>query len=179
MVSMLVQSTLLLWDSRTHRTACAICTASMWPHSSGEDWPCGCYTSFMSSLDTAPDTVALSFVGRINHGDVEGLEALMTEDHELRVFDEAPQRGRSVCVAGWRGYATAFPAYIIHPHRLAVKGNQVAILGHTTGSHLGLSDEDESKLTLIWIAGIEGDRVASWTLVEDTPAHRRAFNLDN
>jgi len=133
----------------------------------------------MNHLHGAPDAVALSFVDRINHGDVAGLEALMTEDHELRVFDEAPQRGRSVCVAGWRGYARAFPAYLIHPHRLAVIGNQVAILGHTTGSHLGLPDEEESKLTLIWIAGIEGDRVASWTLVEDTPQHRRVFGLDN
>ena len=77
------------------------------------------------------------------------------------------------------GYARAFPAYVIHPHRLEVKGNQVAILGHTTGSHLGLPDAEESKLTLIWIAGIEGDRVASWTLVEDTLEHRRAFGLDS
>src|SRR5438067_11832233 len=120
----------------------------------------------MRHLRRTPDAVALSFVDRINHGDVEGLEALMTEDHELRVLDESPQRGRGLCVAGWRGYARAFPAYVIHPHRLEVKGNQVAILGHTTGSHLGLPDAEESKLTLIWIAGIEGDRVASWTLVE-------------
>ena len=46
------------------------------------------------------------------------------------------------------------------------------------GSHLGLPDEEERKQTLIWIARIEGQRVASWTLVEDTPEHRRTFDLD-
>ncbi|HYU21093.1 MAG TPA: hypothetical protein VEQ11_20580 [Chloroflexota bacterium] len=71
------------------------------------------------------------------------------------------------------------PQVMIHPHRFAVEGNQVAVLGHTTGSHLSLPDEEESELTLIWIAGIEGDRVASWTLIEDTPQHRRAFELDS
>ena len=133
----------------------------------------------MSHFRSAPNAVALSFVDRINHGDVEGLEALMTEDHELRVFDEPPQRGRSVAEAGWRGYTRAFPNYLIHPRRLAVKGNVVAILGHTTGSHLRLPDEEESKLTLIWLAGIEGDWVSSWTLIEDTPQNRQAYDLDD
>ena len=127
----------------------------------------------------APDAVALSFVDRINHGDVEGLAALMTEDHELRVFDEPTQHGRDTNTAGWRGYTEAFPTYLIHPHRFAVQGRQVAILGHTTGSHLGLPDTEESKLTLIWIAVVEVGRVASWTLVEDTPQRRKELGLDS
>jgi hypothetical protein len=126
----------------------------------------------------APDAVALSFVDRVNHADVASLEALMTDDHELRVFDEPPQRGRGVVAAGWSGYVRAFPAYRIYPRRLAVKRNLVAILGHTTGSHLNLPDEEERKLTLIWLVGIESDRVASWTLIEDTSEHRQAFGLD-
>jgi ketosteroid isomerase-like protein len=125
-----------------------------------------------------PAAVALRFVERINRADAAGLEALMTEDHVLRVFDEPPQRGRLAAAEGWRGYVRAFPAYTIYPHRVAVRGNQVAILGHTTGSHLGLPDEEESKLTLIWVVHVEGERVAAWSLVEDTPAHRRAFALE-
>jgi ketosteroid isomerase-like protein len=133
----------------------------------------------MNRFSRAPIAVTLSFLDRINHGDVEGLAALMTEDHELRVLDEPPQRGKGVLVAAWRGYTTAFPRYLIHPHRFAASGDQVAVLGHTTGSHLGLPDEEESKLTLIFISRIEGSLVASWTLVEDTTEHRRAFGLDD
>jgi len=133
----------------------------------------------MNDHGGGPAVVALRFVERINQADAAGLEALMTEDHVLRVFDEPPQRGRLAVAEGWRGYARAFPAYTIYPHRVAVRGNQVTILGHTTGSHLGLPDEEESKLTLIWVAHVEGERVASWSLVEDTPAHRRAYALDS
>src|SRR5205809_6872227 len=128
----------------------------------------------MDHFGGAPDAVALSFIDRINRGDVEGLAALMTDDHELRVFAEPPQRGRKVVTAGWRGYAGAFPRYLIHPRRFAVQGERVAVLGHTTGSHLGLPDEEERELTLIWVADVRGDQVACWRLVEDTPEQRRA-----
>ena len=126
----------------------------------------------------APAGVALRFVECINRGGVEGIAALMAEDYVLRVFDEAPQHGRDEGAAGWRGYARAFPAYLIHPHCLAVKGGQVAILGHTTGSHLGLPDAEECKLTLIWIVGVAVDRIASWTPIADTPSNRGAWDLD-
>lgn len=132
----------------------------------------------MSDLRGGPLAVALRFVDRINHADAASLEALMTEDHVLRVFDEAPQRGRLAVAEGWRGYARAFPAYTIYPDCVAVRGDRVAILGHTTGSHLGLPDEEERKLTLIWLVDVEGERVAAWILVEDTPDHRRTYALD-
>jgi hypothetical protein len=144
----------------------------------GEPAPATSDGPSMSDGGGDPRAVALRFVERVNRADVAGLEALLTEDHTLQVFDEPPQRGRLAVAAGWRGYARAFPAYTIYPHRVAARGNQVAILGHTTGSHLGLPDEEESKLTLIWIVSVEGKRVSSWTLVEDTPAHRQALALD-
>lgn len=59
-----------------------------------------------------------------------------------------------------------------------MRGDRVAILRHTTGSHLGLPDDEESKLTLIWIARVQDDRVLSWTLIEDTPERREALDLD-
>ena len=116
-------------------------------------------------------------VDAINRGDAERLATLMAPDYELRVLDEPPQRGYERGVAGWRGYAAAYPDYVIHPRRIAVSGNQVAILGHTTGSHLALPDDAENKLTLIWLAEVVDNRVRRWTLVEDTPDTRRAHGL--
>ena len=132
----------------------------------------------MDDATCTPEVVALTFVDRINHADVDGLAALMTDDHELRIFDEAPVRGRKAVVEGWQGYARAFPLYQIVVRRVSVNGDRVAILGHTTGSHLGLPDEEEAQLTVIWIARIDTGRVAGWTLVEDTAESRRALNLD-
>jgi hypothetical protein len=55
----------------------------------------------------------------------------------------------------------------------------VAVLGHTTGSHLGLSDEDEQQLTLIWIAEISDGAVRAWRLLEDSPENLRTTGLDH
>jgi len=55
----------------------------------------------------------------------------------------------------------------------------VAILGHTTGSHLGLPDEVESKLTVIWLAGVRDGLVASWSILRDLPETRTRLGLDS
>ena len=66
---------------------------------------------------------------------------------------------------------------MIAPHRLSERDDVVAIMGHTTGSHLGLPDEDERALTLIWLARVRGELVDEWTLIEDTPDNRRHHGL--
>jgi hypothetical protein len=121
--------------------------------------------------------VVVSFVDCVNRGDVEGLGRLMTGDHELRVFDEPPVIGRDANIAAWRGYIESFPAYVIYPRRIAEIGTTVAILGHTTGSHLGLPDAEESRQTLIWLAEVAGGALRTWVLIEDTAPNRRRFGL--
>ena len=126
---------------------------------------------------TSPLTVVARFVDCINRGDAVGLGALMTDDHELRVFDESPLRGKDANVDAWRGYAAAFPAYTVVVRAVAERPGRVAVLGHTTGSHLGLPAEEEQAVTLIWLAEVSDGLVRSWTLVEDTPAARREWGL--
>jgi len=125
------------------------------------------------SLSSSPLAMAISFIDCINHGDVDRQATFMHERFELRVFDEPPSTGTE----GWRGYATAFPNYLIHPHRMAVKGETAAIVGHTSGSHLALPDEEEAKLTLIWLCEVRDGKVLSWTLTEDNPAARGRWGL--
>ena len=60
---------------------------------------------------------------------------------------------------------------------VAEREGRVAVLGHTTGSHLGLPPEEEQELTLIWLAEVSDGLVRSWTLVEDTPRARREWGL--
>ena len=125
----------------------------------------------------SPHAVAMRFLDAINRGDIESLAALMHEEYQLRVFDEPPQRGRKNGIAGWRGYASAFPEYRIFPQETALRGDTAAILGHTTGSHLGLPDDEERILTLIWLATIREGLVVRWDLIEDTADNRRAWGL--
>jgi hypothetical protein len=133
----------------------------------------------MSTASRPPVAAVISFIDRINHGDVEGMSRLMTEDHVLSVFDEPPLVGREANVAGWRGYADAYPDYCIHPHRVAAVNGRVAVQGHTTGSHVGLPEAEERDRTLIWIAEVVHGALRSWTLVEDSAPNRGRLGLDD
>ena len=102
----------------------------------------------------------------------------MSADHRLRVLDETPLVGRDENERAWAGYFDAFPSYVIYPHRIAESPHGiVAVLGHTTGSHLGLADDEESRLTLIWVAECRSGAISGWTLVEDTPFNRERYGL--
>lgn len=124
-----------------------------------------------------PLTLALSFVDRINHGDSLGLAQLMSDDHRLEVFNEPPLIGRAENQKAWAGYFSDYPDYLIHPSRMAESGEAAAILGTTTGSHLGLPDSEERKLSLIWVARVRAGLVRAWQLVEDSAENRQLFGL--
>jgi hypothetical protein len=119
-----------------------------------------------------PVAVVVSFIDCINRRDLDGLAALMSDDHTLVVLDEAPLVGRAANVSAWRGYFSSFPDYVIHPRHLAAAGARVAVLGSTTGSHLGLPDEEEMGLGVIWLADAVDGRVSRWQVADDTEARR-------
>lgn len=120
-----------------------------------------------------PSTAAvISFIDCVNRGDVDGLRSLMTDDHTLVVLDEAPLVGRAANVEAWRGYFSSFPDYVIHPRYIAARDDDVAVLGTTTGSHLGLPDEEEMRLDVIWIAQVVAGRLSQWRVSDDSPALR-------
>ncbi len=132
----------------------------------------------MALRQLPPVAAVISFIDCINRGDTAGLGKLMTRDHELAVFDEEPLRGRAANVEAWEGYASAFPGYVIYPHAIAEpRQGQVAVLGHTTGSHLGLSDQEECKLLVIWLADVDSGKLRCWHLLKDTPARRHDLGL--
>jgi hypothetical protein len=122
--------------------------------------------------------VARRFVDAVNRREIEDLRVLMSDNHRLEVFDEPPLVGRAANVDAWRDYFDAFPRYVVHPERMAEQDGTVAILGHTTGSHLGLADDAERAMTLIWLVGTSAGLVDRWALVPDTPANRRRHGLD-
>jgi hypothetical protein len=131
----------------------------------------------MDHLQADPVAVAVAFIDRINHGDGDGIAALIGDGYVLTVFDESPEEGRELGIEGWRGYLTAFPRYLVIPRRIAVNGEIVAVLAHTTGSHLDLPDGEERALTFIILATVREGLVRGWTLIEDTPAARAAHGL--
>jgi ketosteroid isomerase-like protein len=130
------------------------------------------------SVDPLPPVAAVvSFIDAVNRGDVDRLGELMTEDHHLDVFDEPPLVGKSANIDAWHGYTSAFPTYVINPHHIAERDGEVAVLGHTTGSHLGLPPDEEARLLLIWKARVQDGRLTCWQLVRDSPERRELVGL--
>ncbi len=122
-------------------------------------------------------SVVREFIACINAADVEGLGRLMAPDHTLEVFDEAPFAGRDANIEAWHGYAASWPSYHIYEEAIGRRDRWVAVLGHTTGSHLELRDEDEVKRTLIWVADVVDGLVRTWRLEPDTFERRAWYGL--
>jgi hypothetical protein len=122
--------------------------------------------------------VALCFVERINRADLDGLAALMTEDHRFVDLTGDVEQGRDHMRDGWADYFRICPEYMIHIARISVQGSIVALQGRTTGSHLGLARADEFRdEPVIWLASVRDDLVAEWCLIADTAEARSVWGL--
>lgn len=53
----------------------------------------------------------------------------------------------------------------------------VAVIGPTTGSHLGLPDGHEERLTIIWVAQVDEERLERGQVVEDRQERRNELGL--
>ena len=124
-----------------------------------------------------PVAAVIGFIDAINRGDVDRLVALMSPGHRLQVLQEPPLDGREANRGAWNGYLTAFPGYVIYPDHIVQRGDDILILGSTTGSHLGLSDQEERQLKVIWRATVRDGLLTLWQVIEDTPGQRAPFGL--
>ena len=124
-----------------------------------------------------PVAAVIGFIDAINRGDVDRLVALMSPGHRLQVLQEPPLAGREANRGAWDGYLTAFPSYVIYPDHIVPRGDDVLVLGSTTGSHLGLPDDEERQLKVIWRATVRDGLLTLWQIIEDTPGRRALLGL--
>jgi hypothetical protein len=87
-------------------------------------------------------------------------------------LDEPPLVGRGPNREAWHGYFSSLPEYVIYPCHIAACGSSVAVLGTTTGSHLGLPDDEEMKLNVVWLAEVDEGHLTRWHVADDTPELR-------
>ena len=125
-----------------------------------------------STADT-PAGVAERFNDRIGAADLDGLAAMMAQDHVFIDTAGTEIRGREACVAAWREFFAMFPGYRNVFASVRVAGSTVTMVGHSEGSSL-----PELNGPAIWTAEIRGDRVAGWRVWEDTAATRAHLRMD-
>src|SRR5260370_4332713 len=101
----------------------------------------------------------------------------MSDDHRLLVFDEPTLDGKDANIAAWQGYVGSFLEYVIYPHKIMERDGTVLVVGHTTGSHLTLCDEGESRSRVIWRAIVHDGRLVLWQILEDPPDQRNTLGV--
>ena len=123
----------------------------------------------MNSRD--PKLTALMFNECINARDLDGLSALMTDDHTFVDRDDTRHGGKDRMTKGWETFFAAYPEYRNTFLRVESIGDLVVILGYaewTTGG-----DRDH----VIWTAVVRDDLIAEWRVCEDTEQNRRQLSL--
>jgi uncharacterized protein (TIGR02246 family) len=111
--------------------------------------------------------LVLRFAGRINARDERGLAELMTEDFRFIGYGGETDSGRDRMRDAFREYFERYPEYRIIVSEVLVGGDDAAVLGKVTGSHIRA--ELEQTGTLAWVARLRDGRVAEWRIYA-TPA---------
>jgi hypothetical protein len=109
----------------------------------------------------------LAFIERINAHDVEGLAALMSDDHTFVDAHGNHVSGREKMIAGWRAYFEWFPDYFIEATEVFEDDDKLALFGFAGGSFKGKPTESW-RLPAAWKAIVKSGRVTLWQVFADT-----------
>lgn len=109
----------------------------------------------------------LAFIGRINAHDVEGLGALMSDDHTFIDAHGNQVNGREKMIAGWRAYFDWFPDYSIEVTEVFEKDDSLALFGFAGGSFRN-KESAGWHLPAAWKAIVKDGRVTLWQVFADT-----------
>ena len=118
-----------------------------------------------------PRALTLKFNEHINNRDLDGLAALMTDDHAFVDTANHPIRGKVRCLEAWRGFFTSFPDYRNEFDRLVVEDNKVSVVGRSHCSDGRLNGP------ALWLARTSACKLAEWRVYEDTAPNRRMLGI--
>jgi ketosteroid isomerase-like protein len=124
----------------------------------------------MKSRD--PKLIALLFNECINNRDIEGLVALMTDDHSLVCNGHVDTKDKSSSREAWSSFFRMFPDYLNHFTRIESRDDFVVITGKST-----CSNEAKLNTHALWSARIQNDKISEWQVYEDNPENRRKLQI--
>jgi ketosteroid isomerase-like protein len=107
-----------------------------------------------------PEALVVAFNDRINARDLDGLAALMTDDHTFIDPAGAAVTGSGACTEAWRGFFAAFPDYRNVFTATTVDGDTVVVTGYSTCSEPALAGPAR------WTATVRNGKVARWQVAD-------------
>jgi ketosteroid isomerase-like protein len=118
-----------------------------------------------------PRALTVKFNEHLNNRDLDGLAALMTDDHTFIDTANHAIHGKATCLDAWRRFFSSFPDYRNVFDWLVVEDDRVVVVGH---SHCSDTRLDGPAL---WVARPSDEKLAEWRVYEDTPANRRLLGI--
>lgn len=118
-----------------------------------------------------PITIVKAFNDCIHNQDIDGLAALMSEDHTFIDRDGSSHGPKSHMTEGWKQFFEMFPLYKNTFTELKADENRVFVLGYAYWS------EKEPYDPVIWTAKIENNLITEWRVYEDSDENRKRFNF--
>jgi ketosteroid isomerase-like protein len=100
--------------------------------------------------------VSLKFNEKINQQNLEGLAALMTDDHTFVDSDGTMTKGKNTMRKGWAEFFKRYPDYRNVFTCVTVQNNVVVMVGYSTCSFKPLNGAN------MWTAKVRGKRVSEW-----------------
>jgi len=119
---------------------------------------------------------------RINARDVEGLCALMSEDHVFVDGLGNRMQGREAMRKGWAGYFHMFPDYRVSHEEIFSQGDVVAAFGAAEGTYsVGgkLPKENHWSVPAAWRAVVRNGLIAEWQVYTDNQPARKILGAPN
>ena len=100
--------------------------------------------------------VVAAFNDRINARDLDGLTALMTDDHTFVDDAGAAVTGRPACAEAWAGFFAAFPDYRNVFETMTAEGATVRVTGYSVCATPDLAGP------AVWAATVRDGKVSRW-----------------
>jgi ketosteroid isomerase-like protein len=123
-----------------------------------------------------PSEIVSAFVERINVHDVDGLCALMEDEHVFIDGLGATVTGREAMRKAWRSYFVMVPDYWIRVERQLQQGTVVGIFGKAGGTFTDdgrLHAANRWEVPAAWQAIVGDKGIAVWQVFADNEPIRR------
>jgi len=118
-----------------------------------------------------PKSIANAFNDCITRHDLDGLAALMTDNHTFIDRKGNISRTKKSMIESWKKFFDLFPRYKNIFTRVESRDGLVIMLGYAYWS------EEQPHDSVIWTATIADNLVSEWRIFEDTDANRVFLHL--
>jgi len=121
-------------------------------------------------MSASAASVAKAFVRAINRHDVDGMAALMTDQHRFTDSLGNAVRGRQNIQGGWAAYFLMVPDYAIAVEETYGDGPAIVMLGVAEGTYAPdgkLKPENRWKTPAAFRALIEDGKISEWQVFAD------------